>query len=55
VLGSVVYRIVIALVLELGMPPNDLKLFTAILVAIALGLPLLQAKYKAKQWKEATK
>ena len=55
VLGSVVYRIVIALVLELGMPPNDLKLFTAILVAIALGLPLLQAKYKAKQWKEAAK
>ena len=34
VLGSVVYRAVIAIVLELGMPPNDLKLFTAVLVAI---------------------
>lgn len=39
VLGSVVYRAVIAIVLELGMPPNDLKLFTAVLVAIALSLP----------------
>ena len=32
VLGSVVYRAVIAIVLELGMPPNDLKLFTACLL-----------------------
>ena len=47
VLGSVVYRAVIAVVLQLGMPPNDLKLFTAILVAIALSLPLLQSKYNA--------
>lgn len=42
VLGSVVYRAVIAIVLELGMPPNDLKLFTAVLVAIALSLPLIK-------------
>ena len=47
VLGSVVYRAVIAIVLQLGMPPNDLKLFTAILVAIALSLPLIQSKYHA--------
>lgn len=44
ILGSIVYRAVIALVLELGMPPNDLKLFTALLVAIALALPLIQGK-----------
>ena len=44
VLGSVVYRAVIAIVLELGMPPNDLKLFTAVLVAIALSLPLIKKK-----------
>ena len=47
VLGSVVYRAVIAIVLQLGMQPNDLKLFTAILVAIALSLPLIQEKYHA--------
>ena len=45
VLGSVVYRAVIAIVLELGMPPNDLKLFTAVLVAIALSLPLIKIKF----------
>lgn len=46
VLGSIVYRIVIAIVLQMGMPPNDLKLFTAALVALALSLPVLQAKWK---------
>ena len=45
VLGSVVHRAVIAIVLELGMPPNDLKLFTAVLVAIALSLPLIKNKF----------
>ena len=39
ILGAVLYRIIIALVLKLGMKPNDLKLFTAITVSIALVLP----------------
>lgn len=46
VFGSIVYRIVIAAVLYLGMPPNDLKLFTAILVALALSLPTWQGKFR---------
>ncbi len=45
ILGSIVYRAVIAVVLQMGMPPNDLKLFTAVLVALALSLPLIQAKF----------
>ena len=48
VLGSILYRIVIAVVLYLGMPPNDLKLFTAILVAIALSLPMVKAKWDSR-------
>lgn len=44
ILGSVIYRIVIAAVLYLGMPPNDLKLFTAIIVMIALAMPLIKSK-----------
>lgn len=44
ILGSIVYRLVIASVLEMGMPPNDLKLFTAVLVAFALALPLIKEK-----------
>ena len=42
ILGSIVYRLVIAVVLQLGMPPNDLKLFTALLVALALSMPLIR-------------
>lgn len=43
VVGSILYRIVIAVVLYLGMPPNDLKLFTAVLVTAALAMPLLKS------------
>lgn len=42
VLGAITYRIIIALVLKMGMPANDLKLFTAITVAIALALPVFK-------------
>ncbi len=49
VLGSIVYRIVIALVLQMGMPPNDLKLFTSVLVAFALSMPLLKNKMSARK------
>ena len=49
VLGSVVYRIVIAVVLQMGMPPNDLKLFTSVLVAIAPSMPLIKAKFKGRK------
>lgn len=49
VLGSIIYRVIIAAVLQLGMPPNDLKLFTAILVALALSMPLFKDKWRAKE------
>ncbi len=42
-LGAILYRIIIALVLKLGMSANDLKLFTAITVAIALALPVFRS------------
>jgi len=42
IFGAVVYRVIIALVLKLGMQPTDLKLFTALTVAIALYLPHLK-------------
>lgn len=42
-LGAIMYRIIIALVLKMGMPANDLKLFTAITVAVALALPMFRS------------
>lgn len=38
VLGSICYRIIICIVLNLGMNPSDLKLFTAFVTAVLLGL-----------------
>lgn len=46
--GSVIYRIIIAVVLQLGMKSTDLKLFTAIIVAVALAIPVITKKSKAK-------
>ncbi|MCF0108559.1 MAG: ABC transporter permease [Erysipelotrichaceae bacterium] len=46
VLGSIVYRLIVSLVLQLGLSTEDLKLFTAILVAAALSLPYLMGNYK---------
>lgn len=45
VLGAVLYRLVIALALELGMPPTDLKLISAIIVCLALAMPALKKRY----------
>lgn len=46
--GSVIYRIIIAVVLQLGMKSTDLKLFTAIIVAVALAIPVITKKSKVK-------
>lgn len=40
-LGSVIYRIIIALILRLGLDTNDMKLFTAMVVALALSIPTI--------------
>ena len=42
ILGSVVYRIIIAIVLQLGLKSTDLKLLTAVIVALALSVPLIK-------------
>lgn len=51
ILGSVVYRIIIAVVLQLGLKSSDLKLLTAIIVIIALSLPVIKG-YLPKKRKE---
>ncbi len=51
VIGGVIYYIVITLVVALGLPANDLKLFTAIVVAIFLGVPYWKNKVIRKKIK----
>ena len=49
VLGSIIYRIIIAVVLQMGLKSTDLKLLTAIVVAAALALPVLKLKLPKKK------
>jgi putative ABC transport system permease protein len=42
VLGSIVYRVIIAVVLQLGLKSTDLKLLTAVIVAFALAIPVIK-------------
>ncbi len=51
VLGSVIYYIVIAIVLKLGLNANDLKLFSALVVALFLGLPFWKSQFQSKHVK----
>jgi putative ABC transport system permease protein len=42
--GSIVYRLLIAISLRLGIAPTDLKLLTAVLVVAALSVPTIRSK-----------
>ena len=55
VVGAVTYRVIIALVIDMGMDPLNLKLFTAITVTLALSMPRLRcfAVSKMKSIKKA--
>jgi putative ABC transport system permease protein len=48
VMGSVLFRLIVALALRGGLNPNDLKLVTAVFVFIALVLPSLVQRFKRK-------
>ncbi len=49
VVGSVIYRVIIALVLWLGLKSTDLKLFTSIVVIVALAVPVAKRKLQSVQ------
>ena len=48
VVGSVVYFLIRAIVLQLGLDANDMKLFSAILVALALCVPVVWEKIRLR-------
>ncbi len=48
ILGSILYRFIIALALRLDLPSESLKLISAIIVALAIGLPALRAEKPRK-------
>lgn len=52
VIGGIIYYIVIAVVLKLGLNANNLKLFSAIVVAIFLAVPHWKSQISAKRPKK---
>ena len=48
VVGSIIYKFIIALGLRLGLAPTDLKLATGVMVILALGFPALKKKKEGK-------
>ncbi len=48
IVGSVIYKFIIAVGLRLGLAPTDLKLATGVMVILALGLPALKKVKEGK-------
>ncbi|OXM85560.1 ABC transporter permease [Paenibacillus rigui] len=48
VLGAIVYRLVVALALRIGLEATDMKLMTALIVIVALSLPMVRSRLKQK-------
>ena len=48
ILGSILYRFIIAIALRLDLPSECLKLISAVIVALAIGLPAIQIKKGGK-------
>lgn len=48
VVGSVVYFLIRAIVLQMGMDANDMKLLSAIIVALALCVPVVWERFKLR-------
>ena len=46
VVGAVVYFVIRGIVLQLGMDANDMKMLSAIIVALALAVPVISAKIR---------
>jgi len=49
VLGSILYRIIIAFVLGRGIHPNDFRLISAMMLAFALAMPMFRQKLNLKR------
>lgn len=51
--GAIIYRLVVALALRVGLSPSDMKLMTALIVIFALIMPKIISSMKEKQRKAA--
>ena len=52
-IGAVIYYVVIQIVLTMGLNSNDLKLFSALVVAVFLAVPYWKSKHTRSKVKPA--
>ncbi|MFD1483833.1 ABC transporter permease [Lacticaseibacillus baoqingensis] len=55
IVGAIIYRLIIAGVLELGVDPNALRLFYALMLVVFLSLPLIQKEFKVAKARRENK
>lgn len=55
ILGSCLYRFIVAVALRFNVPPECLKLVSAVIVAVAIGLPYLRKQFALYQTKRVAK
>ena len=55
IIGAIVYYIVITFVLQAGLNTNDLKMFSAIVVTLALSMPLIKARLTKPSHRKSAK
>ena len=48
-MGSIVYFLIRAIVLQMGMDANDMKLLSAIIVALALSVPVVTERVQRRR------
>lgn len=51
--GAIIYRMVVALAMQVGLDPSDMKLMTALIVIIALVMPRVSSSYKDRKRRNA--
>lgn len=55
ILGAIIYRLIIAGVLQLGVDPNYLRLFYALMLVVFLALPLIQKEVRQARERRANR
>ncbi len=55
IVGAIIYRLIIAGVLQLGVDPNYLRLFYALMLVVFLALPLVEKEVKKARERAANK
>ncbi|WCN36969.1 ABC transporter permease [Aneurinibacillus uraniidurans] len=51
--GAIIYRLVVALAMQVGLDPSDMKLMTALIVIVALVMPRISAGFKERKRRAA--